>query len=206
MRATVLGQTWMSRVASSVAIFSVVRRVQRIPVMGSPATSCCKAASMAAITSGVFFPGAAARRRGGARGHVARPRRAVACVRGLRYPPPGVETEQISDAAVTAPWPQLEGLKPGVQAALAFVEQAGEQHDSGAQLVRHEVGIRHRSDQPGGGQQGAPGAQLLRLAGAVGGAIQKLAGQFSGGSACAAGRACAGHPGCRREAGCPTPH
>ena len=35
-----------------VAIFSVVRRVQRIPVMGSPATSCCKAASMAAITSG----------------------------------------------------------------------------------------------------------------------------------------------------------
>ena len=57
MRATVLGQIWMSRVASSVAIFSVVRRVQRIPVMGSPATSCCKAASMAAITSGVFFQG-----------------------------------------------------------------------------------------------------------------------------------------------------
>ena len=45
-------------------------------------------------------------------------------------------------------------------------------------MVRHEVGIRHRSDQPGGGQQGAPGAQLLRLAGAVGGAIQKLAGNF----------------------------
>ena len=57
MRATVLGQTWMSRVASSVAIFSVVRRVQRMPEMGSPATSCCKAASMAAITSGVFFQG-----------------------------------------------------------------------------------------------------------------------------------------------------
>ena len=50
----------------------------------------------------------------------------------------------------------LEGLKAGVQPALAFVEQAGEQHDSGAQLVRHEVGIGHRSDQPGGGQQGAP--------------------------------------------------
>ena len=32
-----------------------------------------------------------------------------------------------------------------------------------------------------GGQQGAPGAQLLRLAGAVGGAIQKLAGQFLAG-------------------------
>ena len=48
-------------------------------------------------------------------------------------------------------------------------------------MVRHEVGIRHRSDQPGGGQQGAPGAQLLRLAGAVGGAIQKLAGNFLAG-------------------------
>ena len=82
---TVLGQTRMWRVASSVAIFSVVRRVQRIPVMGSPATSCCKAASMAAITSGVFFPGAGARRRGGARARARCPGQAVAYDRGLRY-------------------------------------------------------------------------------------------------------------------------
>ena len=38
--------------------------------------------------------------------------------------------------------------------------------------------IRDRSEQPGGGQQGAPCAQLLRLAGAVGGTIQELAGKF----------------------------
>ena len=46
------------------------------------------------------------------------------------------------------------------------------------QFVGHEVGIRHRSNQPRGRQQGAPGAQLLRFAGPVGGAIQELAGQF----------------------------
>ena len=48
-------------------------------------------------------------------------------------------------------------------------------------MVRHKVGIRHRSEQPGGGQPGAPGAQLLRLAGAVGGTIQELAGKFLAG-------------------------
>ena len=43
------------------------------------------ALTMAAITSGVFFPGAAARRRGGARGRARRPGPAVAYGRGLRY-------------------------------------------------------------------------------------------------------------------------
>ena len=47
----------MPRPRSSEEIFSVVRRVQRTPVMGSPATSCFINSSMAAITSGVFFRG-----------------------------------------------------------------------------------------------------------------------------------------------------
>ena len=99
MRATVLGHTWMSRAASSCAIFSVVRRVQRIPVMGSPATSCLSAASMAAITSGVFFPPGGARHRGGG------PAAAGLAGQQLLAPPghgAGVETEQFGDAAVTA--------------------------------------------------------------------------------------------------------
>ena len=48
-------------------------------------------------------------------------------------------------------------------------------------MVRHELGIRHRSDQPRSGQQGAPCAQLLRLAGTVGGTIQEPAGKFLAG-------------------------
>ena len=46
-----------------------------------------------------------------------------------------------------------------------------------AQFGGHEVGVRHRSGQPGGSQESAPGAQLLRLAGAVGGAIEEAAGE-----------------------------
>ena len=88
----------------------------------------------------------------------------------------GVDAEQRCDAPVAAP-AALERFEPGVQAALTFIEQAGEQHDGGAQFVGHEVGIRYRSGQPGGGQQSAPGAQLLRRAGAVGGAVQEAAGK-----------------------------
>ena len=46
----------------------------------------------------------------------------------------GVQTEQIGDAAVTAV-AELEGLQPGVQAAMAFVEQRAEQ-DSHMCLAR----------------------------------------------------------------------
>ena len=89
----------------------------------------------------------------------------------------GVDTEQPGDTGVAAPT-ALQRFKASVQPALAFVEQAGEQHDGGAQFVGHEVGIRHRSNQPRFSQQGTPGAQLLRFAGPVGGAIQELAGKF----------------------------
>ena len=75
------------------------------------------------------------------------------------------------------PQPHLSDSRAGVQAALTFIKHAGEQHDRGAQFLGHEVGIRHRSGQPRGGQQSASSAQLLRLAGAVGGAIQEPAGK-----------------------------
>ena len=177
MRATVLGQTWMSTVASSCAIFSAVRWVQRTPVMGSPATSYPSAASMAAIIAGVFFQGRP-------------PATGAAHALALDLPGEqllassghgtGVDTEQPGDAGVAAPT-ALQRFQAGIQAALAFVEQAGEQHDSGAQFVGHEVAIRYRSDQPGGGQQGAPRAHLLRLAGPIGGAIQELTGKLVAG-------------------------
>ena len=80
-------------------------------------------------------------------------------------------------ARVAAPT-ALQGFQASIQAALAFVEQAGEQHDSGAQFFRHEVGVRYRSDQSGSGQQGAPCAQLLPFAGPIGGAIQELTGNL----------------------------
>ena len=92
----------------------------------------------------------------------------------------GVDTEQPGDAGIAAPT-ALQRFQAGIQAALAFVEQAGEQHDSGAQFCGHEVGIRYRSDQPEGSQQGAPSAQLLRLADPIGGAIQELTGNLLAG-------------------------
>ena len=92
----------------------------------------------------------------------------------------GVDSEQRCDAGVAAPT-ALQRLQAGIQAALAFVEQTGEQHDSGAQFCRHEVGIRYRSDQSGGGQQSAPSAQLLPFAGPIDGAIQELTGNLLAG-------------------------
>ena len=185
MRATVLGQTWMSRVASSVAIFSVVRRVQRIPVMGSPATSCCKAASMAAITSGVFFQGRppAAGAAHAVTLHVPGEQLLASAGYGT-----GVETEQISDAAVTA-MAELEGLKPGVQAALAFVEQRAEQDDGGSQLIRHAPACAERQASRLG-LPDVPGAHLSASHRAVGREVDRVrrpwyAGCVLGGSGCA---------------------
>ena len=96
--------------------------------MGSPATSWCSAASMAAITSGVFFQGRPSAT-GAAHAH-------ALDVLGKQLVAPsghgtGVDTEQRGDTSVAAP-PALEGLKARVQPALALVEQAGEQHNSRA--------------------------------------------------------------------------
>ena len=51
-----------------------------------------------------------------------------------------VDAEQGGDAAVAAP-PALERFEAGKQTPLPLVEQAGEQHDGGAQLLRHQVGV-----------------------------------------------------------------
>ena len=135
MRATVLGQTWKPRVASSAESFSVVRRVQRMPEIGSPAASGCRAVSMAAIRSGVFFQGWTAAP--GAAHPVALDILGEQLLAAAGHGT-GVETEQVSDPAVTAV-AELEGLEAGVQAALAFVQQRAEQEESSLQLVRHDA-------------------------------------------------------------------
>ena len=144
-----------------------------MPVIGSPAVSGCSACSIAAITWGGFF-----HRRSPATGAT---HPLVLDVAGDQLlassgHSTGIETEQRCDAPVAAP-AALERFEAGVQAALTFIEQAGEQHDGGAQFIGHQIGIRHRSGQPGGAQHGAPGAELLRLAGAIGSAVQETAGK-----------------------------
>ena len=88
-----------------------------------------------------------------------------------------VDAQQGGNAPVAAP-PALERLEPGEQTPLPLVEQAGDQHDRGAQLLRHQLGVGQRAYEPGRGQQQAPRAQLLRLLRPVGRAIQELAGEL----------------------------
>ena len=51
------------------------------------------------------------------------------------------------------PQPHLSDSEPGEQPPLAFVEEAGEQHDGGAQLLGHEVGVGQGPPESGGGHQ-----------------------------------------------------
>ena len=88
-----------------------------------------------------------------------------------------VDAEQSGDAPVAAP-PALERFEAGEQTPLPLVEQAGEQHDGGAQLVRHQVGVGQGPRESGRGQQQATGAQLVCLLRAVGRAVEELAGEL----------------------------
>ena len=88
-----------------------------------------------------------------------------------------VDAEQSGDAPVTAP-PALERFEAGKQAPLPLVEQAGEQHDRGAQFLRHQVGLWQGPHESGRGQQQAPRAQLVGLVRAVGRAVEELAGEL----------------------------
>ena len=88
-----------------------------------------------------------------------------------------VDAEQPGDAPVAAP-PALERFEAGEQTPLPLVEQAGEQHDGGAQLVRHQVGVGQGPRESGRGQQQATGAQLVCLLRAVGRAVEELAGEL----------------------------
>ena len=88
-----------------------------------------------------------------------------------------VDAEQLGDAPVAAP-PALERFEAGEQTPLPLVEQAGEQHDRGAQFLRHQVGLWQGPYESGRGHQQAPRAQLVRLVRAVGRAVEELAGEF----------------------------
>ena len=88
-----------------------------------------------------------------------------------------VDAEQSGDAAVAAP-PALERFESGEQPPLTLVEQAGKQHDGGAQLLGHQVGVGQRSPESGRGHQQPSGAELTRLLRVVGGAVEELAGEL----------------------------
>ena len=85
-----------------------------------------------------------------------------------------VDAEQSGDAPVAAP-PALERFEAREQAPLPLVEQAGEQHDGGAQLLGHQVGVGQGLSKSGRGQQQASGAHLVRLVRAVGRAVEERA-------------------------------
>ena len=88
-----------------------------------------------------------------------------------------VDAEEGGDAPVTAP-PALERFESGEQPALALVEQAGEQHDGGAQLLGHQVGVGQRPPESGRGHQQPSGAELMRLVRVVGRAVEEVAGEL----------------------------
>ena len=88
-----------------------------------------------------------------------------------------VDAEEGGDAPVAAP-PALERFESGEQPALALVEEAGEQHDGGAQLVGHQVGVGQGPPESGRGHQQPSGAELMRLLRVVGGAVEELAGEL----------------------------
>ena len=88
-----------------------------------------------------------------------------------------VDAEQLGDAPGAAP-PALERFEAGKQPPLPFVEQAGEQHDRGAQLLGHQVGLGQRVHEFGRGHQQPPGAQLVLVVRAVGRAVEELPGEL----------------------------
>ena len=162
-RATVRAQMSVPSLHSSAATLAVVRRVHFRPRTGSPAVSWSIRASMWAMTSGFFFR---------PRPPAARAPHPVALDVALdKLPPAGgdrrrVDAEQSGDAPVAAP-PALERFETGEQAPLPLVEQAGEQHDRGAQLLRHQVGLGQGPYETGRGHQQALRAQLVCLLRAV---------------------------------------
>ena len=74
--------------------------------------------------------------------------------------------------------PALERFESGEQPALALVEEAGEQHDGGAQLLGHQVGVGQGPPESGRGHQQPSGAELMGLLRVVGRAVEELAGEL----------------------------
>ena len=88
-----------------------------------------------------------------------------------------VDAEEGGDAPVAAP-PALERFESGEQPALALVEEAGEQHDGGAQLLGHQVGVGQGPPESGRGHQQPSGAELMGLLCVVGRAVEELTGEL----------------------------
>ena len=82
-----------------------------------------------------------------------------------------VDAEEGGDAPVATP-PALERFESGEQPALALVEEAGEQHDGGAQLLGHQVGVGQGPPESGRGHQQPSGAELMGLLRVVGRAVE----------------------------------
>ena len=126
------------------------------------------------MTSGVFFPSVFVRRPRAAPGDLDIAVDELPAAGGDRG---RVDAEEGGDAPVAAP-PALERFESGEQPALAFVEQAGEQHDGGAQLLGHHVGVGQGPPESGRGHQQPSGAELMGLLRVVGRAVEELAGEL----------------------------
>jgi hypothetical protein len=169
-RATVLGETAMPSLASSSAMVVVVRRDQRKPVMGSPAVSCSSRQWRTAIRSGVFFrrstttPGAAR----AAADHILIQQLLPTAGHGMH-----VQAQEISEQSVPAV-AQADGLQPGKQAALLFIEQAIEQQDGGLEFMGRSLEVGGM-DGYRNGLSALPGEPLFAARNGFAGGIEKLA-------------------------------
>ena len=174
-RATVWGQTSMPSAHSWSATLAVVRRVHFRPLTGVAGRLVVHQGFDAGDDFRRFFfrrsPSAARA-----------PHPVDLDVALDQLPPSGgdrrrVDAEQSGDAPVAAP-PALERFEAGEQPPLPLVEQAGEQHDGGAQLLRHQVGVGQGPYESGRGHQQASRAHLVRLVRAVGHTVEELGGEF----------------------------
>jgi len=127
----------MPSLRSSSAMVVVVRRDRRKPVLGSPAVSCSSRQWRTAIRSGVFF------RRSTTTAVAARSTADHILIQQL-LPTAGyggyVQAQEIAEQSVPAA-AQADGLQPGKQAALLFIEQAIEQRDGGLEFIGRSLEI-----------------------------------------------------------------
>ena len=84
-----------------------------------------------------------------------------------------IQAEEITQQRVAAV-PQSDGLQPGKQPALLFIEQTVEQQDSGLQFVGRQL-QRLRVDGQRNGLGAATGQHLIAALRRIDGGIQKLA-------------------------------
>jgi hypothetical protein len=98
----------------------VVRRDQRKPVMGSPAVSCSSKQCRTATRSGVFSPWGygTARTAGSAADYILIQELLTTASDGMH-----IQSEEVAQQSVAA-MADADGLQPGKQSSLLFVEQS----------------------------------------------------------------------------------